>query len=95
MKYYKNTNNEIFAYELDGSQDHLIGDKISITQAQANQIIAEKQNSDFAKLSYAEKRRAEYPSVLDYVDGVVKGDQAQIDAYIAKCRAVKAKYPKS
>ena len=28
------------------------------------------------------------------VDGVVKGDQAQIDKYIADCQAVKAKYPK-
>ena len=24
MKYYKNSSNEIFAYELDGSQDHVI-----------------------------------------------------------------------
>jgi len=30
----------------------------------------------------------------DYIDGVVKGDQAQIDKYIADCLAVKAKYPK-
>lgn len=29
-----------------------------------------------------------------YLDGVVKGDQAQIDKYIADCLAVKAKYPK-
>jgi len=29
------------------------------------------------------------------LDGVIKGDQAQIDKYIADCRAVKAKYPKS
>jgi hypothetical protein len=43
---------------------------------------------------YVEKRRAEYPPITDYIDGVVKGDQAQIDAYIAACLAVKAKYPK-
>ena len=30
----------------------------------------------------------------DYLDGVVKGDQVQIDAYIAACKAVKSKYPK-
>lgn len=30
MKYYK-LNNEVFAYELDGSQDHLIGDKVPMT----------------------------------------------------------------
>jgi hypothetical protein len=95
MKYYKNINNEIYAYESDGSQDHLIGDKTPITEAHANQIITEKQNSHFASLSYAEKRRSEYPSIVDYIDGVVKGDQAQIDEYIAKCIAVKAKYPKA
>lgn len=39
-------------------------------------------------------RAAEYPPMSDYIDGVVKGDQAQIDKYIADCLAVKAKYPK-
>lgn len=41
-----------------------------------------------------ELRKTEYPPITDYLDGVVKGDQAQIDAYIAACQAVKAKYPK-
>jgi hypothetical protein len=44
--------------------------------------------------TYAQKRAAEYPPMTDYLDGVVKGDQAQIDKYIADCQAVKAKYPK-
>jgi hypothetical protein len=44
--------------------------------------------------AYIAKRQAEYPNLLDYIDGVVKGDQAQIDAYIAACQAVKNKYPK-
>ena len=43
---------------------------------------------------YQRDRRHEYPPIEDYIDGVVKGDQAQIDAYIEKCLAVKAKYPK-
>jgi len=50
-----------------------------------------------AKISaraYIAKRQAEYPPITDYIDGVVKGDQAQIDKYIADCLAVKAKYPK-
>ena len=45
--------------------------------------------------TYAENRRREYPPITDYLDGVVKGDQAQIDAYVAACQAVKAKYPKA
>jgi hypothetical protein len=44
--------------------------------------------------AYIAKRQAEYPNVIDYIDGVVKGDQAQINKYIAECQAVKAKYPK-
>jgi hypothetical protein len=44
--------------------------------------------------AYIAKRAAEYPPITDYIDGVVKGDQAQIDKYIADCLAVKAKYPK-
>lgn len=43
---------------------------------------------------YQRKRAAEYPPMADYLDAVVKGDQAQIDKYISDCLAVKAKYPK-
>jgi hypothetical protein len=39
-------------------------------------------------------RAAEYPPMADYLDGVVKNDAAQIQAYIDACLAVKAKYPK-
>ena len=44
--------------------------------------------------AYVAKRAAEYPPMADYLDGIVKGDQEQIDKYIADCLAVKAKYPK-
>jgi hypothetical protein len=50
--------------------------------------------ADYEAKQYQRDRAAEYPSVNDYLDGIVKGDQAQIDAYIAACQAVKAKYPK-
>ena len=55
----------------------------------------EKNRSELeAEQSYATKRKAEYPPISDYLDGVVKNDQAQIDAYVAACQAVKNKYPK-
>lgn len=50
--------------------------------------------ADYAAKQYQRDRAAEYPDFKDYLDGIVKGDQAQIDAYIAACQAVKAKYPK-
>lgn len=43
---------------------------------------------------YKYKRELEYPDFREYLDGIVKGDQAQIDKYIADCQAVKLKYPK-
>jgi len=45
--------------------------------------------------AYIAQRAAKYPPITDYIDGVVKGDQTQIDSYITACLAVKAKYPKS
>jgi len=44
--------------------------------------------------TYQELRAAAYPPVADYLDGIVKGDQAQVAKYIADCLAVKAQYPK-
>ena len=44
--------------------------------------------------TWLEYRIKAYPPMTDYLDGVVKGDQAQIDAYIAACLAVKAENPK-
>ena len=43
---------------------------------------------------YQELRAQEYPDFRDYLDGIVKGDQQQIQAYIDACLAVKEKYPK-
>ena len=50
--------------------------------------------AEYDALEYQRLRAPEYPDFRDYLDGVVKGDQAQIDAYIAACQAVKEKYPK-
>ena len=44
--------------------------------------------------AYIAKRASEYPPITDYIDGVVKGDTEQVQAYIDACLAVKAKYPK-
>lgn len=54
----------------------------------------EVQKVEEARIKYQRDRAAEYPPIADYIDGVVKGDQAQVQAYIDACLAVKAKYPK-
>jgi hypothetical protein len=63
------------------------------TQDQLNAAWSVKVSAD-AAVAYKAKRAAEYPDFRDYLDGIVKDDQAQIQAYIEACRAVKAKYPK-
>jgi hypothetical protein len=64
-----------------------------LTDAQIDAEITRLQ-SVYASNEYQRKRAKAYPSFIDYLDGVVKGDQAQIDKYIADCQAVKSKYPK-
>ena len=73
-----------------------VDDTAGAFDAQGNQVTI---NMDLVNAwqdpeAYIAKRKAEYPAITDYIDGVVKGDQAQIDKYIADCLAVKAKYPK-
>ena len=94
MPHYKNTQNKV--YWLDSSEDesYLPAGSVPITDAEADAIRAAEQAAARASFTYDQKRAAEYPPMADYLDGVVKGDQAQIDKYIADCLAVKAKYPK-
>jgi hypothetical protein len=44
--------------------------------------------------TYQELRAREYPPVADYLDGIAKADDLQVQKYIDECLAVKAKYPK-
>jgi hypothetical protein len=62
------------------------------TQEEIKQIELQRLSNDDD--GYAKKRASEYPPATDYLDGIVKGDQAQVQAYIDACLAVKAKYPK-
>jgi hypothetical protein len=60
-----------------------------------NEIFSETQPEFFhKKQTYDQLRASEYPPISDYIDGVVKGDENQIKAYIDACKAVKIKYPK-
>jgi hypothetical protein len=58
-------------------------------EAEADRIANEWNTNEYQRL-----RAKEYPDFKEYLDGVVKGDQAQMQKYIDDCLAVKAKYPK-
>lgn len=94
MKYFKDSSNNVFAYEIDGSQDHLIGDKIPISFDESVNINNQKIQAEYDALNYAEKRKNEYPSIGDQLDalyhaGVFPPDMAE------KISQVKAKFPKN
>ena len=73
-----------------------VNDSTGAFDAQGNQVTIDMDavNAWVDPDQYKYQRSQEYPPITDYIDGVVKGDQVQIDAYIAACLAVKAKYPK-
>jgi hypothetical protein len=79
---------------IDQNNNLYFGDCAQGDRAATPQEIAAWESSRLPVLTYAQKRVAEYPPMADYIDGIVKGDQAQVDAYVAACLAVKAKYPK-
>jgi hypothetical protein len=90
MPNYKTPDNSLHFLD-DSAFEHLLpSGSVQITDAEATTIRA----SNAPVLTYAQKRVAEYPPMTDYLDSVVKGDQALIAKYIADCKAVKAKYPK-
>lgn len=57
-------------------------------------IYVEEFEKENYKRRWKRMRKEAYPSMLEYIDGIVKGDQVQIQAYIDACIAVKLKYPK-
>lgn len=91
MKYYK-LNNEVFAYELDGSQDHLIGDKILMTDEEvevhinppktAEQILAEKIQEAKAYLA-----STDFKMTVDYYATLTAGQQLDLTNLRAEARA--------
>ena len=89
MKTYKAPDNALHVIEPQFA-NLLPSGSVQITDEEAATIRA----ANAPVLTYAQKRAAEYPPMTDYLDGVVKGDTAQVDAYVAACLVVKAKYPK-
>ena len=63
----------------------------AIAELPAGDYSADKQ----AALTHAVQleRKAEYPPIEEYIDGVVKGDDAQVAEYRAKCLEVKKRHP--
>jgi hypothetical protein len=79
-------NGETQAWDSEGNEVTLNEELIS---AEMERLQAEYNSNE-----YKRKRKEEYPDFIEYLDGIVKNDTEQIQAYITACQAVKAKYPK-
>jgi hypothetical protein len=92
MKHYKDSQNNVYAYELDGSQDHLIpSDYIQIDDNEIKRIRDAEEQSRLSKLTYAEKRMNEYPVISEQLDILYHNG---FDAWKSEIKKIKDKYPK-
>jgi hypothetical protein len=89
MPHYKDTENKLHWLDDASFAHYLPNGCLEITDDEAEAL------RPVYVPTYAEKRVAEYPPITDYLDGIVKGDEEQVAAYIAACQAVKLKYPKT
>jgi len=90
MTYHKSPDNSIHFLDDDTFEHLLPKGCIQITEGEAKDI----RQSQIILPTYQQLRAAEYPPMTDYLDGIVKNDQVQIQTYIDACLAVKKKYPK-
>jgi len=91
MKNYIDKDNNVFAYESDGSQDAFIKEGLVPI---GDEDLAKLRESQIVLPTYQELRAAAFPPITDYLDGIVKADDLQVQKYIDECLAVKLKYPK-
>lgn len=94
MKHYLSLDNKVFAYEEDGSQDHLIPDNYTpITQTQATEHNQQTIQASFDAMTYSDKRKSEYPTIGDQLDALYHAGVFPADMAV-RLKAVKDKYPK-
>jgi len=102
MPYYKNANNDIFWFDqnLDQIDVPVTVDTSSLQMveaAEANQLVnnavSEFTENFTASLTYADNRRAEYPSIGEQLDDLYKSGIFSTEMS-ARIKAVKEKYPK-
>ena len=89
MKHYKDTNGDLFAYEEDGSQDHLIpANYVAITEAQAKSL------KEYVP-TYKDKRLEDYHSLNEQLDMLYWDQKNGTTIWQDHITEIKNKHPKS
>ena len=84
MKYYINKQQEIFAYNLDGSQDYLIDDKEPITIEEVQAINKAKEDTYKSTIEYkiSEAKQyleaADFKMTVDYFGAMTEQEQEEV-----------------
>ena len=81
-------------FKLNPSVVKIEGEKAFDDQGTEVEYDKDAVDQEVASSQYKAQREREYPDMREYLDAIVKNDSAQLKAYIDKCKAVKAKYPK-
>jgi hypothetical protein len=99
MKHYINDNSEVFAYEEDGSQDHLIGNKRLLAESEVESARQAWAESQLNKLAYAEARAMSYPPIGNQLDALWHamndGMLPVVPAFFDPINTIKQQFPKS
>jgi hypothetical protein len=80
--------------DLNITKLHTFDDGVTIPVEINRDELNDRLSAYFSSENYISARKYEYPPITDYIDGIVKGDEEQVQAYIDKCLEIKAKYPK-
>jgi hypothetical protein len=88
MKHYKDSNNNLFGFDID---DTVPSGLLEISMEEVAAINQLKAKAAFDALPYAQKRAQAYPSMADQLDTIY---HEGIDAWKATIAAVKQEYPK-
>jgi len=91
MKYYKDSDNQTYVYQDDGSEDHLIpSGQIKITEEEANTLA----DQEFNAHPYSEKRKVTYKSIEEQLDMQYWDKVNGTNLWQEHIDAVKAAHPK-
>ena len=95
MRYFKDSEGKIYAFEDNGSQDHLISKEFTfIPPKEITTEINAQIKTSFDNLNYAQKRIVEYPSIGDQLDALFHAGMMPKELS-DKIKEVKEKYPKN
>lgn len=102
MKYYKDSNNKVYAYESDGSQDAFIKpDLTPISEAEAMELANPPPTKEELYQSNLDSQLSAYKTESDPLkleaeyDALINNTEPDYSVWIAKVQEIKARYPLS